>query len=357
MAASSVSPTTKPAIVLSFAHLEGTRCLESLYLMQELGCRILAAEGREPTEAFFPHEYFQFCGGQGSGAMLAVMFGVFGWCVRTAITHYNIAYPWLIPDDEAAEGPEFEGSSIMSALLNFQENGRASFHSPDAPMPTVIFARFADQTRVNFRTWDASSASPLSVSQIMLASLARCSHFGKQKLDDGNVYNDQLNTDSHVTTLSEADSYFGSQQKTAMLVTIGGQPFCKEVSAVDQSPMQQLERVQPQRRRLISSVADLMRSIRTIPRSWVGRGPAPLVSGSASQLEATVAMSFEGHSSHFALTVDGYNTAGTDIGDMHIVDLALQKACADPDNLMNAEFDECARRIVQILGKRSESEL
>jgi hypothetical protein len=57
----------------------------------------------------------------------------------------------------------------------------------------------------------------------MLASLSRCSHFGKQKLDDGNVYNDQLNTDSHVTTLSEADGYFGSQQKTAMLVTIGGQ--------------------------------------------------------------------------------------------------------------------------------------
>ncbi|KAA8893848.1 hypothetical protein FN846DRAFT_1002837 [Sphaerosporella brunnea] len=240
----------------------------------------------------------------------------------------------------------------MSALLNFQEDGKASFHSPDALMPTVIFARFADQTRVNFRTWDTSSASPLSPSQIMLASLARCSHFGKQKLDDGNVYDDQLNTDSHVTTLSEADGYFGSQQKTAMLVTFGGQPFCKEVGAIDQSPMQQLKGVQPQRRRLrmISSVADFTRSIRTM-----GRGTAPLVSGSASQLETTAAMSFEGYSSHFALKVDGYSVAGTDICDLLVVDQALQLAREDPD--MNAEFDECARRIVQILGKCSESEL
>jgi hypothetical protein len=352
MAASSVNPTAKPAIVLSFAHLEGTRCLESLFLMRELGCRIHVAEGRERTEPFFPDEYFQFCGGQGSGAMLAVMFGVFGWSVRTAIMNYTILQPLLMPEDVTAKGPEFDGSSIMSALLSFQEDGTASFHSPDAPIPTVIFARLADQTRVNFRTWDTSSGSPLSVSQIMLASLARCSHFGKQKLDDGNVYNDQLNTDSHVTTLSEADGYFGSQQKTAMLVTIGGQPFCKEVYAVDQSPMQQLEGVQPQRRRLrmISSVADFTRCIRTIPRSLMGRGTAPLVSGSASQLETTAAMSFEGHSSHFALKVDGYNTAGTDISDLRIVDQALQLAREDPD--MNAEFDECARRIVQILGKR-----
>ncbi|KAA8893594.1 hypothetical protein FN846DRAFT_513240 [Sphaerosporella brunnea] len=162
MAASSVNPTTKPAIVLSFAHLEGTRCLESLFLLQELGGRIHMAEGRERADPFFPDEYFQFCGGQGSGAMLAVMFGVFGWSVRTAIANYTTFHPSLMPESITAEGPEFDGSSIMSALRNFQEDGKASFHSPDAPMPTVIFARFADQTRVNFRTWDTPSASPLS---------------------------------------------------------------------------------------------------------------------------------------------------------------------------------------------------
>jgi hypothetical protein len=326
--------------------------------MRELGCRIHVAEGRERTEPFFPADYFQFCGGQGSGAILAVMFGVFGWSVRTAITNYTALHPLLMPEDVTAKGPEFDGSSIMSALRGFQKDGRASFHSPDAPMPTVIFARLADQTRVTFRTWDTSSASPpLSASQIMLASLARCGHFGKQKLDDGNVYNDQLNTDSHVTTLSEADCYFGSQQKTALLVTIGGRPFCKEVGAVYQSPMQQIEGVQPQRRRLrmISSVPDFTRSIRTIPRSLKGRETASLVSGSASQLETTAAMSFEGYSSHLALKVDGYNTAGTDISDLEIVVQALQLAREDP--VMNAEFDECARRIVQILRKRSESEL
>jgi hypothetical protein len=133
--------------------------------MQELGGRIHVAEGMERTEPFFPAEYFQFCGGQGSGAMLAVIFGVFGWSVRTAILNYGILQPWLMPEDVTAKGPEFDGSSIMSALRSFQKDGRASFHSPDAPIPTVIFARLADQTRVNFRTWDTSSGSPLSASQ------------------------------------------------------------------------------------------------------------------------------------------------------------------------------------------------
>jgi len=35
------------------------------------------------------------------------------------------------------------------------------------------------------------------------------------------------------------------------------------------------------------------------------------------------------HSVHCTLTVDGYSTAGTDIGDLHIVRLALQKARED----------------------------
>jgi hypothetical protein len=350
-----VNNDSKPVAVLSFEALEGTRCLESLVLLLPLGRRIHDLEGKPPKSSFYPHEYFSFCGGSGSGAILALMFGVYGMPVNYAIIRYQTAYRLLIPDDVNAKlNPQFSADDVQAAIVMIEDKVRRPFLSEKAPIPTVIFSRlWKDQKLQLFETYHPLPQQ-LDISEILLTLLARNHQLGVMNLK-GVKYNDMTFSNTHVNTVEHAKHHFASCQKIAMHVAFGGRDIWSSnpLQLATHTPILKGIKSRSLRHQLLTlslraraptdknATTDLERSKPTSLRHKLStlslHAHAPIKQATTEE-EVTFGACY-----HFQFSVNKYSIPGTNYADTNRVYDVLDRYLEIFEN--NRQLDECARAV------------